>query len=156
MTAKIDYSDFTTALRRLDHVDTELQKELVETYHDSAPKILAEMRGAAFTPIQRHAVSTVRITRDRDGITIRGGGGGGLGGTLFAGGEFGGRKSRKKTYSRRSPKGYAHVVRRRTTMQFLPHLGKEGYFFYPTVREWLPKLYKLQQEVVERMLGGRS
>jgi hypothetical protein len=35
-------------------------------------------------------------------------------------------------------------------MQFLPHLGREGYFLWPTVREWLPKINKaIGQQLVK-------
>lgn len=51
------------------------------------------------------------------------------------GSEFGGDKSRKIGYPTRSPNGTRYIVRRRTTMQFLPHQGREGYWFFPTVRE---------------------
>ena len=39
-------------------------------------------------------------------------------------------------------------------MQFLPHLGNEGYFFWPTMRNWLPKLFKQQQETLDKVMGG--
>ena len=55
-------------------------------------------------------------------------------------------------YATRSPLGRAYVVRRRTTMQFLPHLGREGYFLWPTVREWLPKINKAIGEAVREVL----
>jgi len=154
MTAKIDYRDISVAIKRLDEAPAELQKELVKNLHGAGPRIEADMQAAAFTRIQRRAASTVQVTNDAEGITIKGGGSGGLGGQLFAGGEFGGRKSKKKPYSTRSPNGRAYVVSRRVTMQFLPHLGTEGYFFWPTMRDWLPKLFKQQQETLERVIGG--
>jgi hypothetical protein len=155
VTAKIDYSSFTVAIRRLDQAPTELQKELVDNLHKAGPMIEAEMKGAAFTKIQRRAASTITVTPDAEGISIVGGGSGGLGGQLFAGGEFGGRKSKKKAYATRSPNGRAYVISRRVTMQFLPHLGTEGYFYWPTMREWLPKLFKQQQQTLEKVVGGR-
>jgi hypothetical protein len=155
VTASIDYRSITVAIRRLDQAPSELQRELTDNLHQAAPRIEADMRAAASTKVQRRAASTLEITRDAQGISIRGGGGGGLGGQLFAGGEFGGRKSAKKIYATRSPDGTAYVVKRRTTMQFLPHLGNEGYFFWPTMRNWLPKLLKMQTETLERVIGGR-
>jgi hypothetical protein len=154
MTASIDYRSFTDAIKRLDAAPKQLQKELVDNLHKATPGIQSDMRGHGSTKIQRAAVSTVHITRDAEGITIRGGGGGGLGGQLFAGGEFGGRKSTKRPYATRSPNGKAYVVRRRVTMQFLPHLGNEGYFYWPTIRDWLPKLFKQQQKTLDKVMGG--
>lgn len=155
MSASIDYSSFTAAIRRLDKAPQQLQKELVDNLHTAAPRIESDMNGAAFTRIQHRAASTISTGRDAEGITIKGGGGG-LGGVLFAGGEFGGRKSSKKAYATRSPNGRAYVVRRRTTMQFLPHLGQEGYFYWPTIRDWLPNLYKQQQKTLARVMGGKG
>jgi hypothetical protein len=155
VTASIDYSSFTVTIKRLGTSSKQLQKELVKTLHDQAPGVEASIKGAAFTSIQRHAASTVNVTKGSQGIVIKGGGGGGLGGILFAGAEFGGRKQKKVYRSTRSPAGKAYVVKRRTTMQFLPHLGQEGYFYWPTVRAWLPKLYQMQKATVERTIGGR-
>jgi hypothetical protein len=153
VTASIDYRSITVAIKRLDKVPKELQRELVDNLHKAAPRIEADMRAAARTKIQKQAVSTVRTTTDTEGISIQGGAGGGLGGALFAGGEFGGRKSKKKPYATRSRAGKPYVVKRRTTMQFLPHLGNEGYFYWPTIRDWLPKLYEQQKATLARVMG---
>jgi hypothetical protein len=155
MTARVDASSFTAAARRLNRASGRLQKELVDNLHAAAPRIEAGMHAAASTPIQQHAASTVRIERIGDGITVHGGGGGGPGGVLFAGGEFGGRKAKKRTYATRSPAGRAYVVQRRTTMQFLAHRGRVGYFYYPTLREQLPRLLEEQKATLERLAGGR-
>lgn len=155
MTAKIDYRSFTVAIERLNKGSATLQQELVNNLHESGPKIEAEMHGKAHTRVQQRAASTVRISNDSKGITVQGGGGGGLSGALFAGGEFGGRKGKKRPYATRSPNGVAYVVRRRTTMQFLVHLGTEGYFYFPTLRRVLPELLKKQIETVEKSVGGK-
>lgn len=144
---------FSRSVRRA--VSGELQDELVKSIQDAGPKIVVDMRGAAHTKIQRKAVGSVALARKTDGITIEGGTGGGLGATLFDGAEYGGRKSKKVSYATRSPLGKAYIVRRRTTMQFLPHLGREGWFYWPAVREWIPKLAKAQEQAVEKALGGR-
>jgi hypothetical protein len=155
VTARIDTSDFTRAIAGIRRVTGgALQKELTKNLHEAGPKIVSEMKGSASTGIQRRAASTIEVTRDTEGITLRGGGRGGVNAVLFPGGEYGGRKSKKVAYATRSPRGTAYVVRRRTTMQFLPHLGHEGYFFWTTMRDWLPKLYKIQQETVEKSIGG--
>jgi hypothetical protein len=38
-------------------------------------------------------------------------------------------------------------------MQFLPHLGQEGYFLWPTVRVWLPKINKAIGAGVAKVLS---
>ena len=156
MTASIDTSGIakmSSSLRRT--ISGSLQKEMTANLHARGPKIVSEMKGSASTPIQRHAASTIDVARDSRGITLSGGGSGGLGGILFNGGEYGGRKSKKVAYATRSPRGNAYVVRRRTTMMFLPHLGTTGYMFWPTYRDWLPRLVKEQEEIIDRAMGGR-
>jgi len=142
---------FSGSLRRA--VSGDLQRALVHNIQDAGPLAVREMHGSASTRIQRRAVGSVVLTRKRDGIELEGGRGSDLSAVLFDGGEYGGRKSKKVSYATRSPVGRAYIVRRRTTMQFLPHLGREGYFYWPTIREWLPKVAKAQEAIVEKALG---
>lgn len=154
MTASIDVTglaQFSDSLRRA--VGGDLQRALVRNIQDAGPRTVADMHAAAFTRIQRRAVGSVDVTRSRDGIDIAGGRGGDLAAVLFDGGEYGGRKNRREVYVTRSRLGRPYIVRRRTTMQFLPHLGREGYFYWPTIRDWLPKLAKEQEAIVEKALG---
>lgn len=81
----------------------------------------------------RHAAAVARTVKTtmrngQPGITA-----GGPPYTL--GSEFGGQKSRKIGYPTRSPQGTRYLVYRRTTMQFRPHQGREGYWFFPTIKE---------------------
>lgn len=159
MTARVNYDDFTRVLKGIGRISNgELQKALVANVHDDAPRVVQQIRAGAFTKTQRTAAASVRSTSDATGATIAGGGGGGggggLGATLFSGAEYGGRKSKKVPYGTRSPNGRAYVVKRRTTMQFLPHLGNEGYFFWVAIRRWLPELYKKQARTVEEFVAG--
>lgn len=154
MSASIDVTGlavFSRSLRRA--VDGDLQRVLVRSIQEEGPRVLGDMHDAAFTRIQERAVGSVTVQRSRDGIDIAGGRGADLGAVLFDGGEYGGRKSRKVVYVTRSRLGRPYIVRRRTTMQFLPHLGREGYFYWPTIREWLPRLAKAQEALVEKALG---
>lgn len=156
MSASIDTSGLTAFGRLIGRATSGgLQEGLVRDLQESGPKIVADIRGGAHTKIQRRAAGTVEMTRKSDGIELGGGRGASLGATLFDGGEYGGRKSARVIYAARSPLGKAYVVRRRTTMQFLPHLGHEGYMFWPAVREWMPKLVKQQVELIEETMGGR-
>jgi hypothetical protein len=156
MAASIDVTGlakFNQSIRRA--VAGDLQKTMVKSLQDAGPKIAADMHGSTFTRIQRRAVGSVTVQRSRDGIDIAGGRGGDLAAVLFDGGEYGGRKSRKVRYATRSPLGRAYIVNRRTTMQFLVHLGKEGWFYWPTIRLWMPKLAKQQEELLQKALEGR-
>jgi hypothetical protein len=155
MTAKIDTRSWNKTVKHLNVSSKTLQKELVNNLHREGPRVESQIKGEASSRIQRRAATTVRVNPTSDGIDIQGGGGNGLAGTLFAGGEFGGRRRRKQVSAGRSPAGKRYpIIRRRTTMQFAPHLGNEGYFFWPNVREWLPKLEKMQTETVEKSVGG--
>jgi len=154
MTASIDVTGlakFSDSIRRA--VSGDLQKELVISIQKAGPKIVADMHDAASTKIEKRAVSSVTLRQTRDGIDLAGGQGSGLGATLFDGGEYGGRKSKKVTYATRSPLGKAYIVNRRTTMMFKPWLGKTGYWFWPTVRDWMKLLAKDQEAAIEKAMG---
>lgn len=155
MGANIDTSGLTLFGHRVRRAASgQLQKDLVTMLHEVGPKIETDVKRAASTKMQRRAAATVGSRNTGYGIDL-GPSGGGLGGVLFQGAEFGGRKRPKKAVVRGRPLwGKPGSVVRRTTMQFLPHLGHEGYFFWVTVRERMPKLEKALQETVQKALGG--
>lgn len=132
-----------------------LQRELVQMLHKSGNELARDIRGEAFTRVQRRAASTVRVDTTNTGVEVSGGTGGGLGRTLFPGAEFGGRAT-KKRHVRVPVYGSRPVwIRKRTTMMFAPHLGKHGYFFWPTVRTWLPEVRKDTTAVIEDTVTRR-
>jgi hypothetical protein len=73
---------------------------------------------------------------------------------LFFGVEFGGGKYGKgnpapaKSFADGSTKGGKYAY----TKQFRPHRGRQGYFFYPTVREEGATIERLYGEAVQRVL----
>ena len=78
--------------------------------------------------------------------------GGGL--PYTKGAEFGGRIRRTTHYST-SPRGTRYiVVLRRSTQQFRPHRGREGYFFWPTVRDSSEVVLKPWRELVDDVVAG--
>lgn len=135
-------------------VTGQLQTELVRMLQDAGPKIETDIRGGASSKMQRKAAATVQSTKQSAGISLASNGSG-LGATIFNGAEYGGRKPKRIPYATRSRAGKPYVVHRRTTMQFLPHLGTEGYFFWPAVRDWMPKLTQAQEPAIAKALGGR-
>lgn len=145
----IELEGYEEAVKRIASMGPRIEKVMVENIQRrEVPQTVQRMKGHASTAHMRAAAATVRIERNGDGATIRGGGSGGLGGVVFAGAEFGGRK-RRRTYAMRR-RGTAFVMhRRRTTMQFLPHLGKRGYFFWPSVREKLTGIAARTAKVVQ-------
>lgn len=155
MSASIDATGLAGFSKVLGRIRTGgLQKQLVANLQQSGPRIELQVHAAARTGIQRTGAQSVSVTRSTNGIDIRGGGGGGLSAVLFDGAEYGGRKPRKVVYATRSPRGAPYVVRRRTTMQFLPHLGRRGYMFWPTIRKALPALVERQEALVTKTLEG--
>lgn len=131
-----------------------IQAEAVKVIQQQAAPMLHAAQGATFTPIQRHAANALDYRKDQLGVTIVGAtAGSALDRVLYYGGEYGGRKPQKVTYGTRSPRGRAYFVWRRTTMQFLPHLGRRGYFLWPTVRAWLPKINKSVDDAVVKVLS---
>lgn len=152
--ARVELLGYTDVRRKFSTAPKAVQKTAVQTIQREADPMLRAARGAAFTPIQRHAARTLLVRKDRLGAEVAAAATGtDLDRALYYGGEYGGRKSRKVTYATRSPAGRAYIVRRRTTMQFLPHLGREGYFLWPTVREWLPRINKAIGEAVREVLA---
>lgn len=128
------------------------QAEAVKVIQTESGRMVGAMH--TFTPIQRHAKNSLALRKDQFGVEVAGAAAGtALDRVLYYGGEYGGRKSRKVRYATRSRAGRAYVVRRRTTMQFLPHLGREGYFLWPTVRVWLPKINQAIGDQVARVLS---
>jgi hypothetical protein len=88
-----------------------------------------------------------------DAMTVRAGGAG-LSGTLLMGGEFGGRKRPRRPYAYRSRSGNAYIAKRRATMQFKPHLGRRGYWFWPTVRTDLKGINARVSEILAKVANG--
>jgi len=154
MTASVEWTGLAAFAQNLKRVaGGELQAAMTANIQEARPQIVADIRGSTFTKIQRRAAATVISAPIPQGIEIAGGAGQSLGAVLFDGAEYGGRKSKRVTYATRSRQGRAYVVRRRTTMQFLPHLGREGYFYWPTIREWIPRLAERQDAIVKKALG---
>lgn len=142
---------FSNSVRRT--ISGDLQKELVRNIQSDVRTMRGDMARGAHTKIQRHAFDSVSSRRVTDGLEISGGRGAGLDAVLFSGGEYGGRKSKRVVYATRSRLGTPYIVRRRTTMQFLPHLGREGYFFWPAVRDSMKRLTKQQEDIVSKALS---
>lgn len=125
----IEVEGYADAVKRVAGMDARIRKAAAKEIQTTAGQTVSLMRSKASNANMRAAAATVRLERPADGATIRGGGI-----PVFAGAEFGGRK-RRRTYAMRR-RGTSFIMhRRRTTMQFLTHLGKRGYFFWPSIRE---------------------
>lgn len=123
-------------------------------YADEVIPLAQDMRARAarYGRIGVRAASTITVTATADGATLEAGGTSGLGATLFAGSEYGGR-IRKKTYARRNRSGSgAHSVTRRTTTMFLPHLGRRGYWFWPAMRADLRGIIGRTSDAIDEVI----
>jgi hypothetical protein len=83
-----------------------------------------------------YGAETIGVRLTATGAEIHAGGGGGKGGQLFYGTEFGAQGRRRTTYVMRTAAG-GRAVTRRTTRQFRPFVGRQGYYFFPAVRQAL-------------------
>lgn len=139
MSFTIRLKDADGVMRKLETLPEREREGLVDLLRSEGRKIFAGamVLSGVYGKIPRIAASSLRFERTTDGANVAVGGGGGLPAILLMGAEFGGRK-RKTTYVSRSRRGTPYIVnQRRTTMQFLPHLGNRGYWFWPSVRRQL-------------------
>jgi hypothetical protein len=147
---------FDKAIRKLSGVDKRLAAEVKQKAIQAEARALAgKARAAAGLRIQRLAATTVRTETTASGADIHGGGGSGPAGAVFKGAEFGARGVRRTSYVRRANRGRGRpgVVRRRTTRQFPPYLGRHGYFYWPTLRAGIKGIQRRIQQAIERELG---
>lgn len=111
--------------------------------------LMSTMRGLASSigGVQRSASRHLHIVSTADGVSVTA-----EGLPYIHGAEFGSHRKRRLDYVTRSRKGNGYLVRRRTTRQFKPHLGKRGYWFWPAVRTDLAginrRVFKLLSDVV--------
>ncbi len=151
---RVELLGFADVRRRFAAAPKSVQAEAVKVIRQETVPMIRAAKGEAFTKIQKHAADSLAVRKDPYGVEVAGAAAGdALDRVLYYGGEYGGRKSKKVIYATRSPLGKAYAVRRRTTMQFLPHLGRHGYFLWPTVRVWLPKINKAIGEAVTEVLS---
>jgi|SRR5215471_6139518 len=147
------FVNFVAFKRQLSKLDENIQQAAVKQIRTEVRRLAVDMppRAASFGRIAARAGRTVSMREDGAGATVKGGGGGGLGGIVFAGAEYGGQRRRKTYASMVRRTGTVFVVHRRhTTMQFHPHLGSRGYFFWPTIRQDLHGVRSRMNEAIER------
>lgn len=124
--------------KRLNALPKTAQQEMRDAAMAIADDEASRIRAAAAADSNQAAAIAKFIKARRDRVpAISAGGtrkagvsGGAKAGEIFFGAEFGGRHPKKRTSQTKS----GRFVMRRTTMQFRPHLGREGYFFFPTLR----------------------
>lgn len=151
--------DFARALKL---VDKQVAKELrLQIARDFTEPLVAYMKADA-RAAGRHGPRLAKTLEARSTSmlpTIRIGS---LGEPTWAGAVFGGRSQERKqqtmTWPGKNGKRRRGVIKRRQTMQFLPHLGTNGYLVYPTWRrhdqELMDRLAASLDGFVRDKLGG--
>ena len=114
----------------------EMGPHLQELVAAKVPEVAAYVykvgTGAVVTPAEKKVVRGGGIKLDGSKIIM--GNGSNDAGVMTFGTEFGGR-------------------RRRHTMQFRPHKGRDGYFFWPTVRHHSDDIKKMWDDLVLELIG---
>lgn len=115
------------AFRRLPKEVQDLSDDLVR----EIPRFVADQtRAAASTRAEVKAASTIKSQKNT--VSLGGGGRKNRAGGMALGTEFGGQG-------------------RKTTMQFRPHRGREGYFFWPTIRANSETIKKMWDDLLEKV-----
>ena len=159
-----DLNQFLKDARKL---GTEFQKELRKESVNVAKHVVQRSVQAASTPAERQVAKALQARADRTPKIV-------MGKSqfvsrsrpnakrtpaskatrldVFFGTEFGGGKHGKGRETNRVTRG-GQMVRKGGgyTTQFRPHKGKQGYFFYPTVRNEGSNIVRMYAEGVERV-----
>jgi hypothetical protein len=117
----------------LNKLPKDLNNETRDASQEIAGKLVSAATQAAHTPLQQLAAKGLKAKRDRiPVVTVSGTVRKGVKATdIFYGAEFGGQ-------------------RRPTTMQFQPHIGKRGYFVYPTLRAQGSRYYDMWVDAIDK------
>lgn len=113
-------------LKACDKIPKAMEAETQDAARQVAREVVSGARGAARSPQQALAASTLSAGTDGDGGTV------GSTWAGFAGSEFGGGA-------------------RPTTRQFPPYRGKRGYFLYPSMRANASRLNEIWDDAMDRV-----
>ena len=147
--------DATDLFRR---ADRDLQRDMRRTVsREVNPWLKSAIRRAAGDRQSRTIASTARVRSGTRPAVVVGSAkkfpGGASTAELAAVYEFGGYQNYQGTYSRRSPKGTAHRVVRRTQRQ-IPRTERSGRFIYPAVADAAPMLVRAWVELIAEAYQG--
>ncbi len=95
--------------------------------------VASEATSAASTKAEHKAATTIKA--QKASVTLGGGGKNNRAGSMALGTEFGGRG-------------------RKTTQQFRPHRGRDGYFFWPSIRANSSTIKQMWDDLVDEALNG--
>lgn len=147
----IDVVGLNAAIAGLAKADkSSLDHALGEALHQQVPFSTAgAAKGRAPGRMAARAAAGTTVRHTPAGAEMR------AGGTEYLlGAEFGGQRGGKRRYVTRSRAGRAYAVARRTTMQFHPWAGHNGYWFTPA---WKASLQGVRQNLLDALskeVGG--
>lgn len=118
-------------LRTFRRLPPELNKAADQEVRAIARLVADDTVAAATTKAERKVAGTIKS--QKASVSLGGGGRRRAAGNMALGTEFGGRK-------------------RKTTQQFRPHRGKDGYFFWPTIRADADRIKRMWDDLVDKLL----
>lgn len=127
----IDGLDETMAKFRA--LPSDVKKAADDQVRAVAKFVAAETSAAASTRAEQKAAGTIKA--QKNSVSLGGGGKNSRAGNMALGTEFGGRA-------------------RKTTQQFRAHRGRDGFFFWPTIRANSSKIKKMWDDLVDEALNG--
>lgn len=118
-------------LRAFRALPADVKKGADEQVREVARLVRDSTIAAASTPAERLAATTIKAQK----ASVSLGGPRRAAGQMALGTEFGGR-------------------RRKSTQQFRPHRGKDGYFFWPTIRANSTRIKAMWDQLLEDVING--
>ena len=118
-------------LRTFRRLPSDIKKGADEEVREIARFVAEATAGAAVTPAEVKAATSIKS--QKASVSLGGGGKRNRPGNMALGTEFGGGA-------------------RRTTHQFRPHRGRDGYFFWPTIRKSSGEIRQRWDDLVDRLL----
>ncbi len=118
-------------LRRFRSLPKDAKAAADEQVREVAKFVASEAITAASTPAEHKAAGTIKAQKNT--VSLGGGGKRNRAGSMALGTEFGGRA-------------------RPRTQQFRPHRGRDGYFFWPSIRANSSTIKQMWDDLVEGLL----
>lgn len=115
-------------IRAFKKLPKDVKAESDDQVREIARFVAGATKAAASTRAEQKVAGTIKS--QKNSVSLGGGGRGSRAGNMALGTEFGGRG-------------------RSTTQQFRPHLGTQGYFFWPTIRANSGRIKKMWEDVLE-------
>lgn len=151
----IEVINLSTWLAKLGGMPKRIDAALMAQIRKEVTPLVGHMKSTAgsYGRMPAKAAGATHIVSMRDGLGVTTGSS-----VLLKGAEYGGRKRPKKTYVTQRRRGSRptrpYIISRRTTQQFLPHLGNRGYWFWPTARKDMKGINKRVRAILREAMNS--